>query len=47
MVHWKNFIMRGFSLMGEFIIGGSSVFPIISEKLLTKKFAQIFVRRWN
>ena len=25
MVHWKNFIMRGFSLLGEFIIGGSTV----------------------
>ena len=25
MVHWKNFIMRGFSLLGEFIIGGFTV----------------------
>ena len=25
MVHWKNFIMRGFSLLGEFIIRGSTV----------------------
>ena len=24
-VHWKNFIMRGFSLLGEFIIGGFTV----------------------
>ena len=26
MVHWNDFIMRGFSLLGEFIIGGSTVF---------------------
>ena len=26
MVHWKNFIMRGFSLLGEFIIEGSTVY---------------------
>ena len=25
MVHWKSFIMRGFSLLGEFIIGGSTL----------------------
>ena len=25
MVHWKNFIMRGFLLLREFIIGGSTV----------------------
>ena len=25
IVHWKNFIIRGFSLLGEFIIGGSTV----------------------
>ena len=25
MVHWKNFIMRCFSLLGEFIIRGSTV----------------------
>ena len=25
MVHWKNFIMRGFSLLGEFTVGGSTV----------------------
>ena len=26
MVHWKNFIMRGFSLLGEFIVRGSTVY---------------------
>ena len=26
MVHWKNFIMRGVSLLGEFIIRGFTVY---------------------
>ena len=26
MVHWKNLFMRGFSLLGEFIIGCFTVF---------------------
>ena len=30
MVHWNNFIMRGYLLLGEFIIGGSTVLPSVS-----------------
>ena len=34
MVRWKNFIIRGFSLLGEFIIGGSTVFFYKEKKIL-------------
>ena len=34
MVHRKNFIIRGFSLLGEFIIGGSTVLALCIGKIL-------------
>ena len=31
MVHWKNFTMRGFSLLGEFVIRGSPIHNLMHE----------------
>ena len=31
--YWENFIMRGFSLLGEFIIGASTVQTLASATL--------------
>ena len=58
MVHWKNFIMRVFSLLGEFIIGGSTVHtqpptlvnagmsPCRQEFAYATSDGQVFVRQF-